>query len=131
MAKSTHRRSLFREAYANFGRPLTARDGASRRSIEAAEKRLGVAAPNCLMDYFETAGRETRFNACYNRLLPCSEWFVDGKRLVFMEENQAVVYWGVPAKAERLDDPPVYQGVNGPKIAWVRECPSLSLKWLA
>ena len=31
---------------------------------------------------------------------------------MFMEENQAVVYWGIPISEWLCDDPPVSQGVN-------------------
>ncbi|MGO9114246.1 MAG: hypothetical protein ACLP9L_33950 [Thermoguttaceae bacterium] len=48
-----------------------------------------------LRDYYLVAGRERRFNCCLNRLLPPQEWLVDKHRLIFMEENQAVLSWGV------------------------------------
>jgi hypothetical protein len=115
----TDSESLYRRAYENLGHRLTKRDGVSRRDIEAAEKRLGIAVPHSLLDYFAVAGFEKRFNCCFNRLLPPDEWFVDANRLVFMEENQAVVYWGVSCDG-RLDDPPVSQGVNGARIKWYR-----------
>jgi hypothetical protein len=46
---------------------------------------------------------------------------IERKRLIFMEENQAVVLWGVPVRDLHADDPAVYQGVNGPQIKWYRE----------
>ncbi len=86
MTGQTDCRSFYLCAYENLGYRLMKRDGVSRRAIEAAEKRLGVAAPNSLTDYYAVAGRERRFNCCFNRLLPPDEWFVDGNRLVFMEK---------------------------------------------
>lgn len=121
MSRRTDYKSTYVRAYENLGYRLTSRNGASRRAIEAAERRLGFSAPHALAEYFSVAGRETRFNGCYNRLLSPEDWFVDANRLVFMEENQAVVYWSVPADKRRLDDPPVYQGVNGTPIRWRRE----------
>lgn len=120
-------RLLYRRAFENLGHRLTNREGVSDRAIKSAENRLGVAVPRSLADYFALAGRETRFNCCFNRLLPTEEWFVAGHRLVFMEENQAVVYWGVPAECQRLDDPPVWQGVNGETIKWYRESDNCSV----
>ena len=37
---------------------------------------------------------------------------MDGGKLVFLEENQCVVFWGVEASRSPDDDPPVYQGPN-------------------
>ena len=37
---------------------------------------------------------------------------MDGGKLVFLEENQCVVFWGVEAGKSPDDDPPVYQGQN-------------------
>lgn len=67
------------------------------------------------------AGRERRFNRALNRLMTPKKWFIDNSRLVFMEENQDVVYWGVKATSQADDDPPVFQGVNGESIEWYRE----------
>jgi hypothetical protein len=77
-------------------------------------------APRVLRTYYQIAGRETRLNGAFNRLLPPEEWIVDQKRLVFMEENQAVVLWGVATTKDAVD-PPVYMGVNGDEIKWYRE----------
>jgi hypothetical protein len=123
---------LFRTTYSALGRPLTRRDAMPLSRIRAAERRLGVVVPKVLRDYYRVAGKETQFNAAFNRLLPPEEWFVDRKRLVFFEENQQVVYWAIPATfapdarrrtpdARRISDPPVYQGINGDPIAWYKE----------
>lgn len=47
-------------------------------------------------------------------------------KLVFMEENQCVVFWGI-AKADLGEaDPVVWQGVNGEPIEWYAEDHRLS-----
>lgn len=117
----TRYRKEYGRTYANLGRPLTARDGCAESRIAAAERRLGVRVPTALRDYFLVAGRERRFNCVFDRLLRPEDWFVDAERLVFMEENQAVVYWGTLAAAKRASNPPVYQGVNGEPIEWYVE----------
>ena len=66
-------------------------------------------------------GETARFNRIFNRLYAPHEWFVDAGKLVFMEENQAVVVWGTTASPEPEDDPPVYQGVKGQPIEWYVE----------
>jgi len=117
---------IYRMEYETLGQRLTARDRISQSRIRAAERRLSVNAPPALRDYYQIAGNETRFNAAFNRLLPPEEWVVERGRLVFMEENQAVVLWGVPTIRPDAEDPAVFQGVNGPQIKWYREQPRCS-----
>jgi hypothetical protein len=52
---------------------------------------------------------EKLLNQCYNRLLAPAEVFVESGRIVFMAENQAVVYWAVKGTSEN-DNPVVEQG---------------------
>lgn len=86
--------------------------------LTAAGKRLGVRIPKALRDYFLVAGRERRFGTCNNRLLPPSQWTTDKHRLIFMEENQRVVWWGVSTRNPHADDPPVSRGLNEEPITW-------------
>jgi hypothetical protein len=69
------------------------------------------AAPRVLREYYGIAGR-LDLNRAHNQLYTPHKWFVDAGKFVFMEENQEVVYWGIPISAEVGDDPPVSQGVN-------------------
>jgi hypothetical protein len=84
----------------------------SEQSIDNAERHFGVRLPLALRDYHLGVGNLHTFNKAHNRLLPPKDWFLDGGKLVFMVENQAVVYWGVTAEQSPNDDPPVFQGVN-------------------
>ena len=120
-------RDLYRRTYARLGRPLTPRDGNADSRIEAGEKRLGVRLPQALREYYRVAGRERRFNRIFNRLYAPHEWFVDAGKLVFLEENQAVVLWATTVSPEPDDDPPAYQGVNGEPIEWYVEHEHLSV----
>ncbi len=114
-------RPYFGALFDGFGYPLTASTALSARVLSAAEGRLGVRIPTVLRDYYAIAGRERRFGACHNRLLAPSEWSVDQKRLVFMEENQAVVCWGVSIRNPDADDPPVSQGIDDEPMTWQPE----------
>jgi len=114
-------KSYYRTIYATFGYPLNERTAVSPEVLDAARKRLAVPLPRAVRDYYLVAGRERRFNTSHNRLLPPSKWTVDKGRLIFMEENQAVVYWGVSTRNPRGDDPRVWQGVNGEPITWYPE----------
>jgi hypothetical protein len=104
-------------------RPLTLEDGQSETSISDAEARLGLRLPAVLREYYLLAGRFDRFNRAHNQLRRPEEWCVDGSKLVFLEENQCVVFWGVDAGTSPDDDPPVYQGPNvrGRPTEWYLE----------
>ena len=107
--------------YHKFGYPLGGRSGVSPAVLAAAEKRLGVKAPAALRDYYLVAGNERRFNTCLNRLLAPGDWGVDKRRLIFMEENQSVLWWGVSTRNTGSDDPPVSQGYDDEQIIWYPE----------
>lgn len=113
--------TFYRGLFDTFGYPLSARSAAPPCAIVAAEKRLGVRVPAALRDYYLVAGRELRFNRTQNRFLSPRDWFVDKKRVVFLEENQSVCWWGTHIGGEVVDDPPVFQGVNDDPITWRRE----------
>jgi hypothetical protein len=104
-------------------RPLTAADGESEASISKGEARLGVRLPAVLREYYLLAGRFDQVNHAHNRLLRFEEWSIDGGKLVFLEENQCVVLWGIEVGSLPGDDPPVYQGqkVRGRPTDWYLE----------
>jgi hypothetical protein len=101
----------YRQAIEVLDRPLTSEDGLPDREIVMGEQRLGVRLPRALREYYGIAGR-LDLNRAHNQLYTPHEWFVDAGKFVFMEENQEVVYWGIPISEEVGDDPPVSQGVN-------------------
>jgi hypothetical protein len=116
----------YRSAFAALDLPLQPEHGLEAESIAAmplADLRL----PRALADYYEVAGNETVLNHCYNRLLSPDEVFVESGRIAFMEENQAVVYWGVRgASGNEIgvgDNPPLEQGTNveGEALGWYTE----------
>jgi hypothetical protein len=83
----------------------------------------GFSLPPALRDYYRVAGLEQTLNTSFNRLLPLENVFTDDGRIVFMEENQGVVYWGVQNPLGV--DPPVQQGVNtNASLEWHDEAPS-------
>jgi hypothetical protein len=110
-----------------FGYPLSKRDSLSPDILRTAQKRLGIPIPPALRDYFLVAGGERRFSPCHNRLLAPAKWSIDKQRLVFMEENQRVVYWGVSIRNPDAVDPSVSQGINEEPISWHPESKKLSV----
>jgi hypothetical protein len=102
----------YQDTFATLGVRLRSEDACSAADIEDAERRLAVSLPRSLKEYYLVAGREKRINQFHNRLLPPEKLWIDSERVVFMEENQWVVYWGVPALRETKSDAAVFQGVN-------------------
>jgi hypothetical protein len=116
--RMTSFKDYYRELFQTFGYPLSDRTALSSEVLAEAEARLGVRVPAALRDYYFVAGCERRFNLCCHRLLPPSEWAIDKQRLVFMEENQSVCYWGVSIRNSDSDDPPVSEGVADETTTW-------------
>jgi hypothetical protein len=101
-----------------FGRTALSH-GYSSRSVERAEARLGIRLPAPLRDYYLTVGRH-KINQAHNRLWPPEALMISQGRLVFMEENQEVVFWGVRSRSEAAD-PVVYQTTELDDGDWVSE----------
>ena len=100
----------YRDTFVTVGVQLRSEDGCASADIEAAERRLGIKIPVSLKEYYLLSGREKRINQFHNRLLPPEKWFTDSSHLVFMEENQWVVYWGISPVQEPKTDTGVFQG---------------------
>ncbi len=80
--------------------------------ILAAWKPLGLRIPRSFADCYRVAGKADDYNRVFERLLPASELAIKSGKLLFMEENQAVVLWGANASAEPAYDPPAHQATN-------------------
>ena len=96
----------FAESYRKLLAAITGRASAAHgyplRAIEAAEARLGFAIPEALRDYYLSVGRH-ELNRVHNRLWSPDDLEVSHGRLVFLEENQCVVYWGVRSRTTAAD----------------------------
>jgi hypothetical protein len=108
-----------------LGRELARRDGVPEARLAKAERRLGRPLPSALRDYLALAGLapETRE---HNRLYLPEELQVEDGFLVFQEENQAVVHWGVPLRSAKRADPEVWQRANEDRAEWYSEEMTLS-----
>lgn len=81
--------------------------------------------PAVLKDYYLTLGKHAAINYSHNRLLkPDQIGFSQDEYLIFYEENQAVVYWGIKQSDLSLSDPPVYGNYSGDEMNpdWHQEC---------
>ena len=100
------------DIFASFGYPLGQNASLAESTIDRAADSLNITLPAALRDFYTVAGREKRFNQCHNRIIAPKDWRLSKNRLIFMEENQWVVWWGVSVRNPRNDDPPVSQAVN-------------------
>lgn len=84
--------------------------GFCKEEMIALEKQLEVKLPIKFKEYYQVLGKEENLNYVYNRLLkPDDEIeFSDDDFLVFYEENQNVVIWGINKEDLAKDNPPVY-----------------------
>jgi hypothetical protein len=74
-----------------------------------------------MREYYLIAGRLDQLNQAHNRLLTPAQLWIDEAYLWFMEENQAVVHWGLPLKRLSDDDPVVYQRAHVDDAKWYSE----------
>ena len=109
----------YRGLLADITGRAAARHGYAPRAVEAAEARLGVRLPGPLRGYYLAAGRHP-INQAHNRLWPPDALEVERGRVVFLEENQGVVYWAVPARG-RAADPMVFQAEDPEDGPWRAE----------
>ena len=121
---------MFKRYYADkfreiFGSPPKPADGLGNDAVRSALDSAGLTIPVALFDYYSLAGRHW-INENHNRLRPIEEleWVDD--QLVFMEENQLVVFWGIRKENLIESDPIVWQVVNGDPIEWYAENHRLS-----
>jgi hypothetical protein len=113
--------SPFRRLLADIAGRAAPSHGYPLAAVKGAEARLGVKLPGPLRDYYLSVGRH-KLNQAHNRLLPPGRLYVSHGRLVFMEENQWVVFWGVRSRSPAAD-PIVFQTTDPDDGYWAAESP--------
>lgn len=108
----------YTELFAMFGRRLAAQDAVPPQAIDKAETGLQATVPDALRDFYLQAGNARDFIAVYDQFLAPSEWGVQDGRLIFVEENQDVVRYGVDCSADAPADPPVWIATTGATLEW-------------
>lgn len=113
---------MFKEYYASrfkeiFSSPLQTSDGLGDELVQVKLQQLGLEIPEALAQYYAVAGLHW-INKEHNRLrsLEELEWFDD--KLVFMDENQWVVYWAISKADLYTPNPTIWQGANSDVIEW-------------
>lgn len=115
LANRQDRWSLFKDFVAEWYAPLRDGDGYSAEELDAAERRLGVALPVALREWYMLAGRREDITARQNFLVSTEDLAVekDSGLLEFLSENQQVVMWGLRPADLVLADPPVWLDASG------------------
>ncbi len=103
-----------------FGAVPEAADGLGEESVEARLTDRGLQIPAALFDYYSLVGYHW-VNKQQNRLRPIEEldWYEDW--LIFMDDEQGLVSWGLLKQDLRNPDPAVWQGILGEEIDWLQE----------
>ncbi|MEC4806561.1 MAG: hypothetical protein SAJ12_20370 [Jaaginema sp. PMC 1079.18] len=103
-----------------FGYSLQPSDALGDCVIQAKLAKCKLTLPKALIDYYSLAGQHY-INEEHNQLLFIEQvnWMDD--KLVFMQENQLVVYWGIDRADVSSPNPIVWQGINGDVIDWYEE----------
>ena len=117
-----HYTSRFLEIFGSEPEPA---DGLGEESVETRLAQRGLRIPAALFDYYSVAGHHW-INKKQNRLRPIEEldWYVDW--LIFMDDEQGLVSWGIHRQDLHMPDPMVWQGILGEEIDWFQEDLTLS-----
>lgn len=100
--------------------PLKPTHGMSDAEIEE-QLPDNVVLPVALREYYRMLGRHP-INATYNWLRPVDQLEVVRGKVVFLDENQEVVMWGIATKDQLAEDPTVFQAALGfDEIRWYSE----------
>lgn len=112
-----------------------ANNGYPETAVAALEHRLQIQLPAALRQYYLSLGNNKTVNDSFNRLTSLGEiGFSEDDHLIFYEENQAVVLWGI-AKAElQQDNPPIYGTYDSHRKEWFTDSDTtehflLSMAW--
>ena len=93
-------------------RPWTESDGLSKDEIEKAEARLGVALPPAMRSFYLSVGAVAQLCSIHNVIFHPKDLVFEDAYLMFMDENQSVVSWGIKRKDLKKADPEAWQRNN-------------------
>lgn len=96
-------------------------DGLAPALVSAADRRLGVPLPAALRAFYSTLGSIDVIVRGHHQVLSDEQLQLDARHLIFMEEHQGVVSWGIAREDLCDEDPVVWQRNNTPPIEWFSE----------
>src|SRR5215469_17604831 len=83
-------------------------DGMPEPELARLERKLQLRLPAVLRSFYLLAGRNKVIMRAHNRFLAAPK--IRNNALVFLEENQKVMFWGIFLQYLNKTDPPVQQG---------------------
>ena len=96
-------------------------DAIKSQDIYEAEKNLGVRFPKALRSLYQHLGGADDLMRTHNILRRLSELSVENGFLLFMDENQSVVSWGISIDDSENPNPEIWQRINGEMPEWHSE----------
>jgi hypothetical protein len=109
---------VYEQTVTMFFAPIRRAQGFSSRDVSAGELRLGFALPLLLREVYQRVGKRSDVTRKYHRLLGPEELRVSAGTLLFFEESQQVVFWGIKLTDAGQADPPVWQATNKKRLVW-------------
>lgn len=94
-----------------LGRKLTKSDGVKSSELDKVESKLGFALPDIIRDLYLMIGKNGMLMESFNRFALPTQLQRDDNKIVFLEENQNICYWGFEIDPENTN-PKVYQLLN-------------------
>ena len=107
-------------------RKWSSKDGIGPARVSAAERRLKLKFPEALRALYRTIGALPDFCTIHNQVRAPEDVAVESEYLIFMDENEDVVTWGIRVKDLGKPDPVVWQRVNAPTEQWFSERKSVT-----
>jgi hypothetical protein len=104
-----------------LGRPWRAHDGISPAAVASAEQRLHCLLPAAVRAFYCTLGAIDALCTVHNRIRSLEKLAFEEDYLLFMDENQDVVSWGVRRRDIDQPNPPTWQRNNTPPTEWFAE----------
>ena len=110
-----------------INRDIEPSDGIDPAKVKEVELNLKITFPLAIKQYYQLAGDIELINCFHNQIYKADEIKIIDDKLIFMEENQSICYWGIDLVANS-DNPEVYQGRldEGKEIKWYSEEMSFS-----
>ena len=124
---STRDYSLVCETFVSryLKRKRVAADGIPEREVRKAEAQLGVQLPTSLRSFYLAVGAVPQLCSIHNVVHAPKELIIEDGYLLFMEENQSVVSWGIKVNSLTKDNPRVWQRNNSSGV-WYPEGKSVT-----
>jgi hypothetical protein len=101
-------------------------DRLSELELTRLESQLNIRLPTMLRRFYLLVGRNSILTKAHNRFLRPHRIRVHNNALVFLEQNQKVMFWGILLQDLHKGDPPVQQG-NFEEAVWYPDAHFLSV----